>query len=96
MIDFEAEYALMTTEPPYDPNEDQMNVTDMSINEDSIPLGGEQTLQKYDEELRPSTHNTTNRNDAAHLNVYNGELQDITETPSPKSCNNHYPCLKSI
>jgi hypothetical protein len=34
------------------------------------------TLQKYDKELKPSTHNTNKRNDAAPLNaVYNGELQ---------------------
>jgi hypothetical protein len=42
MIDFEVEYALMTTEPPYDPNKDQMDVMDMSINEESITLARKQ------------------------------------------------------
>ena len=42
MIDFEAEYALMTREPPYDPNEDRTDVADtMSINKYITPLGGE-------------------------------------------------------
>jgi hypothetical protein len=31
------------------------------------------TLQKYDEELRPSTQNTNNRKDAAPSKVYDGE-----------------------
>ena len=42
MIDFEVEYALWTTEPPHDPNKDQMNVMDMSINEESITLARKQ------------------------------------------------------
>ena len=47
MIDFEAEYALMTTKPPFDPNEDQMDVMDMSSNEDSITLRGDTNADTY-------------------------------------------------
>ena len=49
------------------------------IDEQSLATTGmstQGTLQKYDKELKPSTHNTNKRNDAASLNaVSNGELQ---------------------
>ena len=56
----------MTTEPPYDPNENQVNVTEMSFNEDSITLGGEQK----------SINNTTHPRTQTTVHQYN--LNDNT------------------
>ena len=59
----------MNMKPRFEKIDKQSAATGMS------PQG---TLQKYDEELRPSTQNTNNRKNAAPINVYDGELQDTT------------------